>query len=508
MQLRRLDEAIAAFGQSIKLADDDWQAWMNRGTCLLLRHRDERDAEDALTCFARMIRLAPTRGEGYNGRGLALLTLDRLPEALASVQQAVQADPKLANAWFNLARIQLDLQDVDAALQAYERGLSISPDTTEFYAALGDTYSMLGKFDLAQTFFERASERNPNDIGALAQLLGNEETPERVARAAAAVAAAADDAPGVEALLFILGRIFDKRDAFDQAFAYYARGKRIRRAREPFDRAEFTAQIDRLIADYPAGCFAEPAAGCEASDLPVLILGMPRSGTTLTEQIASSHSRVTGGEERSFWADAEARLTEARLKAAGRRLDKTALRDTAAAYLADLASIKGAAESLRVTDKMPHNFLRIGLIHSVFPNARIVHCRRNPVDNCLSIFFQNFGGHHPYGNDLDDLAFYYREYQRLMAHWRTVIPRERLFELDYEDMVADQESTSRRLIEFIGLDWEDACLDFHRNERLVRTASIRQVREKIYTRSVERWRNYAPHIAPLLSLLPDVQSSP
>jgi tetratricopeptide (TPR) repeat protein len=497
MQLRRLDEAIAAFEQSITIADGDWQAWTNRGTCLLLRHRDERDAHDALMCFERTIRLAPTRGEGYNGKGLALLTLERLPEALTSVQRAVQVDPSLANGWYNLARIHLDMQDVEAALDAYDQALAISPDTTEFYAAIGDTLSMLGKFDQAQTFFERASARHPDDFGALAQVLNNEETPERVARAEAAVAAVDDDAPGIEKLLFILGRIYDKRDAFDQAFAYYARGNRIRRQSESFDRAAFSTEIDALIATWSAEKIAALKPLGDASERPVLILGMPRSGTTLTEQIVSSHSRVSGGEERSFWADASARLASGAW-----RLNKPGMRELAQACLADLASIKGANERLRVTDKMPHNFLRVGLIHSVFPNARIIHCRRNPVDNCLSIFFQSFGGHHPYAYDLDDLAFYHREYQRLMAHWRSTIPADRLFEFDYEDMVADQENMSRRLIDFIGLDWEDACLDFDRNDRLVRTASIRQVREKIYTRSVERWRNYAPHIAPLLSLLP------
>ena len=155
-----------------------------------------------------------------------------------------------------------------------------------------------------------------------------------------------------------------------------------------------------------------------------------------------------------------------------------------------------------MTDKMPSNFLRIGLIHSVFPNARIIHCRRNPVDVCLSIYFQNFSGHHPYAYDLDDLAFYHQEYQRLMAHWREVIPQDRLFEFDYENLVAEQEGMSRKLLAFVGLEWEDACLDFHKNERAVKTASIRQVREKIYTRSVERWRNYEPYIRPLLRLLP------
>ena len=497
MELRRLDEAIAAFRQSLVLQAGDWRVWMNLGTTYLLRHADLADSREALACFEKMIRLAPGRGEGYNGKALALHNLERLTEAVQMVKEAVRVDPKLVNAWFNLARMSLDLLDVDGALAAYQEATRLSPDTSEFYGALGDTLSMVGKVDKAQEFFRKAYELNPHDLGALAQLLGNAASPELLAKAEASIADATDDDEGVVGVLFTLGRIYDKQDQFDKAFGYYQRGNRIRQKQESFDRAAHRETIDRLIETFSAERIAELKPWGDPSERPVLILGMPRSGTTLTEQIISSHSRVTGGGERLFWSEAGAKIEHGSW-----RLDKAGMAQIAQAYLADLATIKGAEASLRVTDKMPGNFLRVGLIHSVFPNARIIHCRRNPVDNCLSIYFQNFGGYHPYSHDLDDLAFYHREYQRLMAHWRQVIPQDRLFEFDYEDMVADQEAMSRRLLAFVGLDWEDACLDFHKNERAVQTASIRQVREKIYTRSVERWRNYEPYIGPLMKLLP------
>ena len=497
MELRRLDEAIAAFRKSLALQGGDWRVWMNLGTTYLLRHADAADSREALGCFEKMIRLAPGRGEGYNGKALALHNLERLPEAVQMVKQAVRVDPRLVNAWFNLARMSLESLDVDGALAAYQEATRLSPDTSEFYGALGDTLSMVGKFDQAQEFFHKAYELNPHDLGALAQLLGNEASPELLARAEVSVADATDDEEGVVSVLFTLGRLYDKQDQFDKAFGYYQRGNRIRQKEESFDRAAHRREIDRLIETFSSGRIAELKPWGDPSERPVLILGMPRSGTTLTEQIVSSHSRVTGGGERTFWSDAGTRIDQGTW-----RLDQAGMAQIARAYLEDLATIKGAEGSLRVTDKMPGNFLRVGLIHSVFPNARIIHCRRNPVDNCLSIYFQNFGGYHPYSHDLDDLAFYHREYQRLMAHWRQVVPQDRLFEFDYEDLVADQEGMSRRMLAFVGLEWEDACLDFHRNERAVQTASIRQVREKIYTRSVERWRNYEPYIAPLMKLLP------
>jgi tetratricopeptide (TPR) repeat protein len=496
MQLRRLDEAIQAFNRSVALYPGDWQVWMNMGTTHLLRHRDEQDSREALSCFEKMIKLAPGRGEGYNGKGLALFNLDRLPEALQEVKEAVRIDPKLANAWFNLARLHLESLDVDSALAAYQQAIQLSPDTTEFYAAIGDTLSMVGKFDKAQEFFAKANALNPADLGALAQLLSNKDTPMLLAQAEASINAASDETEGVVTLLFILGRIYDKKGQFDQAFAYYERGNRIRKKEGSIDHVVHTQFINQIMAVFSADRIAELKQWGDASDRPVLILGMPRSGTTLTEQIISSHSRVTGGGERPFWTDAWAKVEKGIT-----HLNKEGMAQIAEAYLDDLATIRGAETSLRVTDKLPGNFLHIGLIHSVFPNARIIHCRRNPVDNCLSIYFQSFAGYHPYAYDLEDLAFYHQEYQRLMAHWREVIPQDRLFEFDYENLVADQEAVSRQLLAFVGLEWEDACLDFHKNERAVKTASVRQVREKIYSRSVERWRNYEPYILPLLKLL-------
>jgi hypothetical protein len=225
---------------------------------------------------------------------------------------------------------------------------------------------------------------------------------------------------------------------------------------------------------------------------------MPRSGTTLTEQIIAAHPRVAGGGERGYWGQVRARINAGEIV-----LDQAGIEGIARDYLADLDTVVGAEAADRVTDKMPHNFLNAGLIHAVFPNARIIHVRRNPVDNCLSIFFQSFNDSHAYSFDLEELAAHYREYQRVMAHWRELIPKDRLFEFNYEDMVADQEGMSRRLIEFCGLEWDDACLSYYENERAVKTASIWQVRQKIYTSSLERWRNYKPYIAPLLMLLPD-----
>jgi len=242
------------------------------------------------------------------------------------------------------------------------------------------------------------------------------------------------------------------------------------------------------------------------SEVPVFIVGMPRSGTTLTEQIISSHPQVMGAGEVVFWGRAPDAIpytlgsmneypecvTEMSVPKAKGIADK---------YLELIRKIVGPdTQSQRITDKMPHNFVHLGLIAMLFPNARIIHCKRDVMDNCLSIFFQNFGGAHPYAYDLINLGHHHLEYQRLMAHWHEALPG-RIFDLNYEDVITAPEYWSRRLIEHVGLEWDDACLSPHRLERTVKTASHWQVRQPIYKTSVQRWKNYEPHLGPLKELL-------
>lgn len=231
--------------------------------------------------------------------------------------------------------------------------------------------------------------------------------------------------------------------------------------------------------------------------MPLFIVGMPRSGTTLVEQILSSHPEIAAGDELAFWGD---RAHTYRMSAAG-QIDPAWVGTAARDYQALLRGISSTAR--RVTDKRPQNLNVLALIHTVFPHARIIHCQRHPVDTCLSIYFQNFTRKMDFAFDLNDHAAYYRQYLRLMAHWRTVIPADRFLEVQYEDLVSDPEPISRKMIEFCGLDWDDVCLHPERNRRTVRTASVWQARQPVYRASVARWRNYEPWLGPLRELLPE-----
>jgi hypothetical protein len=223
---------------------------------------------------------------------------------------------------------------------------------------------------------------------------------------------------------------------------------------------------------------------------------MPRSGTSLTEQILASHPAVFGAGEVIFWDSAYSAFTEVGLDGdGGDALVARMARD----YLARVTPLAG--ESLRLVDKMPANFMYAGLIHAVFPEARIIHMQRHPIDTCLSIYFQNFFNMGAFANDLDNLAAYYSEYVRIMSHWRAVLPATTLLEVPYEALIEDPEGWTRRLLEFVGLPWDPRCLDFHRTDRVVITASKWQVRQRIHASSVGRFRNYEKFLAPLQRLV-------
>lgn len=503
--LRRMGDyeaAIEHYRQSVKLAPAHWLAWMDLGTALM--RKEPPDNEGAESCFREVIKLTPNQGIGYNCLGVALVMLDRDDEARDALQRAVSLEPGQAAAWYNLARVYLLRDDVNRAIEAYQNAVALAPDDEDFLHQTALALQMRGKFDVAEQFYARALELNPKSLPALAHLIEYRKFESLddplLAQAQTLVDDAPDDAPQVVGLCFTLGKILDRMNEFERAFHYYARGNRLRmaaiRAQDRLDK--LAGQADKAILRYSADKLNAYRAWGNPSERPILIVGMPRSGTTLTEQIIAAHPRVAGGGERAYWAQARDSIEAGEIV-----LDQAGIEGLARDYLTDLATVVGAETADRVTDKMPHNFLHLGLIHSVFPNARIIHVQRNPVDNCLSIFFQNFNDSHAYGFDLDELAAHYQEYERVMAHWRKLIPKDRLFEFRYEDLVANQEDMSRRLIEFCGLEWDDACLSYYENESAVKTASIWQVRQKIYSSSVERWRNYAPHIAPLLKLLPD-----
>jgi hypothetical protein len=298
------------------------------------------------------------------------------------------------------------------------------------------------------------------------------------------------------ALHFALGKAWDDLEDYEAAMREFDAANLLRHRTHKLNRAALAGQFRWMIERFTPDFFRTYAGLGDPDASPLLVVGMPRSGTTLTEQIMSSHPLVAGGGELHFWLDngpAWVAAGEAGLTPAGANRLK-------AGYLALLRDISPAAE--RITDKMPANFLWIGLIHLLFPNARIVHCRRNPIDTCLSIYSTYFTARMDFAADRSDLVFVYQEYLRLMAHWKAVLPADRFFESQYEALVENPGPCSRDLMAFCGLEWDDACLVPQNNERVVRTASVWQARQPVYQSRTGRWRRYEPWLGELRGLLP------
>jgi tetratricopeptide (TPR) repeat protein len=293
-----------------------------------------------------------------------------------------------------------------------------------------------------------------------------------------------------------LGKALDDLAQYEKVLTHFDEAHRVARSisGKPFDRQAHSALIESIITFFDGDSLVMGRKGVD-SDLPVFVVGMPRSGTTLTEQILSSHPLMAGAGETPFWPDLARQVFEP----ACRSFKGTRGVRLCGLYLRALAQIGGSC--VRVVDKNPFNAINVGLLNALFPNARFIYCRRHPVDNCLSIYMANFRFPPSYAHDREDLVFAYRESERLAAHWKNVIPQDRLFEIRYEDLVLNRDAITRRLIEFCGLEWEEACLFPERNDRLVLTASQWQARQPVYQTSVDRWKNYEPWLGAFAGLL-------
>ena len=404
--------------------------------------------------------------------------------------------------------------DMMGAVEHYKHVLALVPDSATTWNELGTALRSLGRLDEAVTCFRHALVLKPDLADAYRNLaLGEQLSGDSSELARIAALADTADLPIEDrsAAAFALGKALDDAGRFDEAFAAYERANSIYRAARAaagdwFDAAGLSRQVDEIIATFTPGFFAKVAGWGTRSEVPVFIVGMPRSGTSLVEQIAASHSRVSGAGELlhigrmygDFGPPIDGPGTELRWEGA-------VIRRAAGGHLQRLSEIGSGAE--RVIDKMPDNVLCLGLVATLYPQARIIFCRRDPRDIALSCFFQKFTpGMLGFSYDLADCGRRQVQIDRLIEHWRRVLPLPML-EVNYEKLVADLAGESQKLVSFLGLEWEPACLEFHRTQRTVATASSWQVRQPLYDRSVGRWRNYERHLEPLLRALSSADDS-
>jgi tetratricopeptide (TPR) repeat protein len=489
-------DALPALQKATELLPNDAEAHSNLGIALL----DAGRIDDAMASYRRALQIRPDLAEVRHSLGNVLRGLGRLDEAATSYHQAIEIKPDYADAHYSLGVV-LRLQGRTAEAEAScRRALEINPNLAAAVSALAEAHADRGEFSEAEALFKRATSMQPNLTEAwvgIARL--RKMTRDDAPWLAEAQRIAGQPLRPREAisLHYAIGKYFDDVQDFEQAFSHYRRANELTKPNTArYDRQRMTQDIGQLIHVLDREWVNQARTHGVASARPVLVVGMQRSGTTLAEQILASHPQAVGAGELRFWntASAPVRSAARRSEAIGEILGKLS-----SDYLRLLQDL--SADALRVIDKMPGNFLHLGMIHAALPNARIIHMRRNPLDTCLSIYFQDFDATFSYANDLDDLAHYYSEYVRVMAHWRAILPEDAILDVPYEGLVEDQEAWSRKMLEFVGLPWDPQCLDFERTSRSVVTASKWQVRQKISKSSVARWRNYEGHVGALLNLL-------
>jgi tetratricopeptide (TPR) repeat protein len=538
LQQGRPREAYNAYRKALKIAPEHPMLLNNVGNALMLQGR----FEDARGWLGRAIAGDPQSAVAHYNLGSVLRSLGEHAAAAQSFKRALELDPGHGLSICSLGETLVELGEPDEAVGCFMRALQVNPQDQRAHLGLGKAYNVLGNLDRAVAAFEAAISINPNNAKCYSGLGRALEDHGDIAKAVSAVRKAIAIDPKIVSAYQILARNkkFDRDDAefkameslhssrglsdMDKSHLGFSLGKACEDIGD-FDRAMAlvieSARLRRNLYDYSISAaekqfasikeFFSPEffAGCAdtgvADETPVFILGMPRSGTTLVEQILASHPDVCGAGELDDLAKVYRSIDESNSSSPGDSfpegligLDPGRFSRLGGQYLERIR--KHSASARFITDKTPHNFLRIGFIRAILPGARIIHCTRDPLDNCLSLFKTDFQKGHLYSYDLLELRRYYQLYRDLMAYWKCTLPGY-IHEQNYEELVGDQEAQTRRLLRYCDLPWDESCLEFHQTRRRVATASNAQVNRPIYRDSVELWKRYEQHLEPLKPLI-------
>ncbi|RWG60104.1 MAG: tetratricopeptide repeat protein [Mesorhizobium sp.] len=464
------------------------------------------DHEAALRYFARAVGEEPRNPYYHLSLGEAYGKLSEFSAAVKHIQYALEVQPDLVEALCALGGVYTQFDKPDLALPLYEQALRIKRDHPKARIGIAAALTGLGRMDEAASYLKEAIERRIDVAAAYYDLVQTRKFTEEPAEFQSILREL--NRPGLKpeakaSLNYAAGKVGNDLKRYAQAFDHFRKAKQAEGHK--FDIDQYRRFIDLTIETFTPDFFAARSGYGNSSEAPVFVVGMPRSGTTLTEQICASHPEAHGAGELSklrrvanaIGLQASASDFSKPISTITEGLSKT-LAHEHHSYLRERAPT-----AQRIIDKMPHNFELIGLLSLLFPKARIIHCRRDAIDNCVSCYVLPFNSTHGYNADLQALGLYYREYDRLMRHWNEVFPG-RIFENRYETLVENQEAQSRRLIDYLGLPWDDACLRFFDREGAVTTPSRWQVRQPIYKSSVRRWKNFEAEITPLIEALGDL----
>lgn len=497
-RLGQREAALAHLRASAQHADDRVAAQFRLGDACAARGR----WAEGCRAYEQAAAQAPDNAAAHARLGATLYKTGQTRRAIDSFKEALRIRPHHAKTRLDFALVLRQLGRTTAALGHIEHALRSQPDDVDAHVGLAATLRQEGKAGRAGRCLEQLLARKPACGAAYHQLALLNPTPDL--GAAATKALADPQLPLADAIHchFALGHVHDAAQSPAHAFDHFQRANALRRRAHAYDSSENRRLFERIADTYCQEHFENKRSlGC-TSTRPVFVVGLPRSGTTLVEQILASHPAVHGAGEMEALAGVNQAIAE-RLEDAGpapecmSQLDERTAAEFSSRYLDELTLRSATAK--RVIDKAPGNFARIGLIKTLFPRARIVHCVRQPLDNCLSLFFHDFPAL-LCSHDLVDLGRYHLDYQRLVAHWRALFPGE-ILDVQYEELVGNAERVSKRMIDYLGLDWDVRCLAFHETRRAVMSPSNLQVRRPLYRASIDRWKPYAPHLGPLMDVL-------
>jgi tetratricopeptide (TPR) repeat protein len=500
-KLERFPEALECYDRALAIKPDFVEAYSNRGGTLRRLGR----VKDALASYDEVIALRPRSADGYVNRGNALQDLGRFEEALGEFDKAIELKPDFAEAHSNRGNVLKKLERPDEALSSFDKAIALKPDFAEAYTNRGNVLKELGQLQRSRDDYERFLQFNSDVAGVYLNLshlkIFSPGDPHLKAMESLAANTHALSKCDRLQLDFALGKAYADLKDYERSFAHFVAGNAAKRAMTSYDEKsvfDFFERIESLFT--PELIQAKISSGYD-SPVPIFVIGMVRSGTTLVEQIVASHPMVHGAGElrtlsevvNSFRAPTGKGIRYPEIISAA---DRSVLQQLGERYVGSLRA--RAPEADRVTDKMPGNFYYAGLIHLALPNAKIIHTVRDPVDTCISCFSYLFSEEQNYTYNLAELGRYYKRYLRLMAHWHRILPAGRILDVQYEAVVADLEGQARRILDHCGLPWDHRCLAFHKTQRPIRTTSAVQVRQPIYKSAIGRWRGYEELLGPLL----------
>ncbi|MCH9696440.1 MAG: sulfotransferase [Gammaproteobacteria bacterium] len=498
--LRAIDkpkQAIRSYEKALQLHRDFAECWSNLAAAL-----NETDQQKpALKAVGRALELAPDLAQAYNNRGDIYLSEARYEDALADYKKATALSPTYVAALINMARVQRDMDLPDDAEETLQQALDLEPDNPEALLVQGVLCEQMGDRAGAVTSFKAAIEATPEMTVAhyyLSQIRGRQGTDAEF-DAMRALNERTDLNDNSRMYLgFGLYRAHEQREEYDEAFRNLAAANRIKAENTPYDDEETAHYIESIVESARSSIQRLGARPGFADSRPVFVLGMPRSGTSLTEQILASHTAVAGAGELSFAYDTAHTvrgLVHEKFPDNMKLLTAEQYAELGESYLARHSEENLAAQY--VVDKTPLNFQYIGLLGLALPDARFVHCHRDPIANCFSIHRMPFDEKQTYAHSLEALGKYYTRYWRFMQSWHEMFPG-RILDMKYEDTVADIETQSRRMLEFLDLPFEEEVLEYHKTKRLVKTPSASQVRQPIYKDRIAAWKKYENYLRPLI----------